>query len=400
MLRQETTKGGAMKDRELRGVGLNYRGALHLLDHIAPFCVLMDIPLICPDDLSYRFASRYYPGLRIIRRAREEISAEWLADNFDYIAQSDLWAARGIRRIEIPWNNYADLMWCDLMRARHALLADVEKICESRGRPMRFVHVPHGCGDKVIYIKFYAYEDITLVYGEQTLDIFKNGGTFQDLRQYVVSGNFRLSHYERNKEVLDRLVDEEDLGKLPKGRRTFLYAPTWNDKSKTSTFYDICVPMIDQLPADANLIVKLHPNLELQSADEVARVREQAKGRDEIVFLSTHSLVYPFQARGDVYIGDGSSVGYDFLSFDRPMFFLNRHGWETADPRRLLHSCGYTLSAEETKNIFRTIEAELPRDGDVYAGARAKMNAYAFTPRSDEEVKRDVLAAVATRPAD
>src|SRR5690242_744039 len=97
---QDTTIGphweGDMSDGgEVRGVGLNYRGAVGYIDHLAPFCVLMDIPLLCCDEVSERFASRYYPGLRIIRKARSELTAEYFADNFDYIAQADLWPVRG-----------------------------------------------------------------------------------------------------------------------------------------------------------------------------------------------------------------------------------------------------------------------------------------------------------------
>ncbi|MCH9703329.1 MAG: CDP-glycerol glycerophosphotransferase family protein, partial [Chlamydiae bacterium] len=51
----------------------------------------------------------------------------------------------------------------------------------------------------------------------------------------------------------------------------------------------------------------------------------------------------------DLYIGDFSSVAYDFLKFDRPLFFMA----DSVDPKLL--PCGHKI---EEGNIFSQLENE------------------------------------------
>jgi CDP-glycerol glycerophosphotransferase (TagB/SpsB family) len=55
--------------------------------------------------------------------------------------------------------------------------------------------------------------------------------------------------------------------------------------------------------------------------------------------------------RTDLYIGDMSSIGYDFLTFQRPMVFLRK---EKTEPT-LLMKAGVQLTLEEIPQLFSRI---------------------------------------------
>jgi CDP-glycerol glycerophosphotransferase (TagB/SpsB family) len=67
--------------------------------------------------------------------------------------------------------------------------------------------------------------------------------------------------------------------------------------------------------------VKPHPNTERKYKIELTRTK--------VRLLEHFPPIYPLLDRTDAYIGDMSSIGYDFLAYERPLFFLTK---EKADP--------------------------------------------------------------------
>ena len=51
-----------------KSAGLIYGKLAHHLDHIAPLCSLMQIPLIVTEEEIARAARQFYPGVEVIAR--------------------------------------------------------------------------------------------------------------------------------------------------------------------------------------------------------------------------------------------------------------------------------------------------------------------------------------------
>ena len=66
-----------------------------------------------------------------------------------------------------------------------------------------------------------------------------------------------------------------------------------------------------------------------------------------IHFVDGFPLIYPLLKQVDYYLGDYSSIGYDFLYFDRPLFFLG------ALKQTPLQACGLTI---KNSPIYETIK--------------------------------------------
>lgn len=150
--------------------------------------------------------------------------------------------------------------------------------------------------------------------------------------------------------------------------------------------------MIATLPDNHNLIVKLHPNLVQQEAFKVETLIEKYQGKQNLLFLTEFPPVYPLLALVDVYIGDMSSVGYDFLAFDRPMFFLNQNLRDRENDMGLyLFRCGIEIPPEEYKNIHKAIEDFFQYELRNFSEVRKDVNAYAFGhPRLLEDLKKEI----------
>ncbi len=117
---------------------------------------------------------------------------------------------------------------------------------------------------------------------------------------------------------------------------TLLYAPTWQDGGGKSSFPRIC-PLLKTAPKEFTLLLKLHPHLYLQFPEEIAEMKAQIP--EHVHVIEDFPPIYPLLARVNLYIGDLSSIGYDFLSFKRPMLFL--------EPSELTQVGDYLPAGEE-----------------------------------------------------
>ena len=120
-------------------------------------------------------------------------------------------------------------------------------------------------------------------------------------------------------------------------------------------------------------MLKLHPHAEAQ-APLVDRLVALA-ARPGIVVLRNESLVFPWLERADAYVGDMSSLAYDFLAYDRPMVFLNRAAGSAADASgSRLFACGAVLGPERYAEAYATIEAMRADDRARYGALRAALD--------------------------
>jgi len=338
---------------EKRGVGLNPHNNSRLTEHLAPICVLLDMPLLLLDEKCCVTAERLYPGLKTLYVHWEELSPEYLIENFDVFFQSE------------PWN-------------RERFYKTFQELEKKYGKIVRNIHCPHGFSDKLYWLAQCVLEDITLVYGDNMLDMFKEMGLFHCLNAYVKTGNYRYVYYLQHKEHFDRIVEEEVWSKFSQERPTILYAPTCNDVDQNTSFLD-ANPIFEKLPSSFNLIVKIHPVLEETDPQALYRTMGQYEKNKNIVFVKDLSLVYPILARSDIYVGDMSSVGYDFLTFNRPMFFLNQKKRDSKKDRNLfLFRCGVEVQPEQYSEIYSIIESALPFDAERFSRIRKEVYQYTF----------------------
>lgn len=354
-------------------VGINPSSQIHYTDHLAVVCHIMQMPLLFIDERDFELGKKYYPDLQAEWEAFQELTPEYLISRYDVLFLSDLWDRQTF----------------------HEKYAHLE---EKYQKQLRHVHCPHGFSDKGFYLKKAANEDITLIYGQNMLDLFKYYEVYDQLNKFVISGNYRYTYFKEHRAFYDKLIRDEVLSKFDGQRPVILYAPTWLDLDEGTTFFDHADAIIGALPSSYNMIVKLHPRLELDDTVSYYQILGKYEGKSNILFLKEFPLVYPLLAHTDVYLGDTSSVGYDFLAFNRPMFFLNKFKKDPSEDRSaLLFKCGTTINPEENAQLYQIIEKQLATDQNQFADIRRQMYEYTFgVERSFDEIRSDIIKAYST----
>ncbi len=180
-------------------------------------------------------------------------------------------------------------------------------------KEIRFVFVPHGNSDKEALLNKPVDQDIDLVYGPQ-MHTGKIGTRVFEI------GNLRLWFYKKHKEHFDQLAESF----FSSGKKTVLYAPTWETKATNTSFFKNSDKIIEELNDSYNLLIKLHPLLEENNPAQFYQIL--GKYENHVQFILHFPAIYPLLEKTDIYLGDYSSIGYDFLAYDRPMFFLSEGG--------------------------------------------------------------------------
>lgn len=359
----------SMEYPEKKGVGLNPASQIHYTDHLAVVCIIMGIPLLFVDAHDYALGIKYYPGLIAHQEHYYNFNPEYLIAHYDVSFMTDLWDRRTFHE-------------------KYGPLEDKYK------KVLRNVHCPHGFSDKGFYLKKCAMEDITLIYGQNMIDQLKAEGVFQNLNQYVISGNYRYTFFKQHRDFYEKVFHEDIQSKFDKRRPIILYAPTWLDLEDSTTFFDAYSFLLDELPSEYNMIVKLHPRLELDDTVNYHRILGKYEHRPNILFLKDYPLIFPLLAHTDIYIGDMSSIGYDYLIFNKPMFFLNKQNRDAKTDRGLyLFRCGVEIRPKLYPEIYKIIEKSLPKDKE-FAGIRKQVWDYTFgKERRFADIKADIIKA-------
>lgn len=263
-------------------------GPLTHLDHLAPLCYLLNAPLIVTDSKHYELGKKFYPMVDLQYIAFEDLSLEYLAKAFDQIIGcGKFWAMELKPLLEMLYN-----------------------------KKMRFIFSPHGNSDKESFLDQVADQDIDLVYGPQMARMRKGHA--------VEMGNIRRWFYEEHKIFFDAITSSGVFHRCDPNKKTILYAPTWETKATTSSFFHSVGPLIEELGKEYNLLIKLHPLLEENNPALFYKLL--GKYEEEAHFVLDFPLIYPLLEKSSIYIGDFSSIGYDFLYYNRPMFFIQAQG--------------------------------------------------------------------------
>ncbi len=258
-------------------------GPITHLDHLAPLCEMLDIPLIVVEREQVELGALFYPMIEIQYVPLSRLTLKYIASRFDTIITCGKFWAMELK---------------PLLELLHK-------------KKVRFVFAPHGMSDKEELLSKSVNQDVQLIYGPLTKT---------NALHHIEMGNIRLGFYEKHRAHFDELADPF----FQTEKKTVLYAPTWKTKATSSSFFTDTGRIIEQLSDEYNLLIKLHPLLE--ENDLVNFHRIIGRYEDRATFIENFPPVYPLLDRTDVYLGDFSSVGYDFLHYDRPMYFLQEGG--------------------------------------------------------------------------
>jgi len=284
------------------------------LDHLAPLCALLDVPLIVPESEQLEIGKTFYPMVEFEHLPLVQLSLDYLATHFDAVIE-------------------CGKFWAIALKPMIELLYQKE---------LRVIFSPHGQSDKESFLKNRIDQDIDLAYGPLML---KEKGK----KNVVETGNLRHWFYQTHKNHFDRLAQSRIFSQLDKKKKTLLYAPTWSTSASLTSFFDDTDRIVAAYARDYNLIIKPHPLLEENHPAHLFRIVEQ--NNDKALFLTDFPAIYPLLEKTDIYLGDTSSIGYDFLYYNRPLFFLKKGG--------RLQKCGkYLRELEEIKNPQNELKDE------------------------------------------
>ncbi len=355
-----------------RGVAIIPESVTHFIDHLAPIASMMEIPLFFLDEQSYDLGKRYYPDVQSKLEDVSLFSLEYLIENYDVSFMAE------------PLN-------------RDKIQKQISDLETHHQKKWQNVFCPHGFSDKGFYIDLCyrdAEADLYLIYGDNMIDLMKEKGVWEErIHRYVVTGNNRYSYYKQNVKFYEGVFEKEIQSQFDKKRPIILYAPTWSDLELSGSLEEACGYIYDGLPSDYNLLIKVHPRFERDDPVEYFSLISKYQHKKNVHFLSEFPPIFPLLANTDIYIGDASSIGYDFLAFDKPMFLLNKYNRDIKIDRRLfLFRCATEIKPEQYPDIYKIIEKSLPSDAEKMSPLRKEMWNYSFgQERPLENIRADII---------
>ncbi|OGN61725.1 MAG: hypothetical protein A3F09_01895 [Chlamydiae bacterium RIFCSPHIGHO2_12_FULL_49_11] len=296
----------------------------NLLDHLCPFAHESDLTLYYIVEDLLPLLLKYYPMVHHEHRVFLEI----LALRNEY----DTWISSHSRFKDIV-KPFFPLYGLQLPKFTYLCHGQSDKWSEKEGPLHR------------------NRPDVSIVYGPlEKQRLSPHHPTIEE------RGNFRRRFYEKFRSFYDGLVEKEIVPFLDPTKPVLLYAPTWNDKNLGSSFFDHAMQVIEDLKDAFQLIVKPHPRLILDNYSLWLKLELEAEKTGHFFFCSAFPAIYPLLNIVDVYLGDYSSIGYDFLSFQRPLFFLKT---KTYRPLKL-HKTGHVI--ESPKEILEGAFADRKKE--------------------------------------
>ena len=289
----------------------------HILDHIAPLADLLNVPLILNDEECYEKARFFYPNQKIELKESLEFSFQEIKERADTLISCKY------------WQPHLSSLFQDLYQKK-----------------ISFIFCPHGQSDKGFQAPLlapYITQEKVFLYGNLQKEMLEELNLWQKIQSYHFIGNYRLHHYQKNKAFFTKIAEEKIFSHLKKELPTLLYAPTWNDSDQASSFFTLSQKLAQEMPSDWNLIVKPHPLLEKRSTGAYYKALRALEKIPRLLLVDDFPPIYPLLEKVDAYLGDASSIGYDFLFFNRPLFF--------STPTHLykgpIRECGHSLNEKE-----------------------------------------------------
>lgn len=327
------------------------------IDHLVPLCELFQAPLLVTSSEIAHIIQLYYPQVNVILVEPEDHCLDPFLEPYDFFFYVDLF------RLATKSFSFADY-YCSVKRPSLCAL--------------------HGHSEKaweIFRFERFVDEEHLLIYGPQWKNFLQEIGVWDRLNTPLMGGNYRWLYYLRHQ----KFFDEKWAPFLNHVGKKVLFAPTWtsdNKKSELREDYSTALQtlprLVDSLPNQTHLYVKLHPHYRFLYPERVSDLEKKFAYHPQVHFLPEIPLIYPLLAKIDVYIGDYSSIGYDFLRFKRPLFFL------VPERKKRLFSCGTVIDPNEVERVFQ-VE---PGSGNLSASESVYKNAFGVKQLSWQELER------------
>ncbi len=348
-------------------------------DHLASFCAFLNIPLLTDNLHSKLIAERLYPDLHC---HLQELNL------YDLITEYDTF----IHTFE--FQNTFDDFYKEVKKSNPASSILNKKI--------RHIHMQHGCSDKGYLSEgrghlHITHADLVLSSGQRMIDLYKDIGILPKIKSLICTGNVRYQYYLQHKDFYDTLINDEILLSFKEKKPIILYAPSFDDDENSSSFNIIAPILLEKLPDTYNLIIKLHPYLTQPHKgyrpDRLKALLKRYEKQSNLVILPNYPLVYPILNATDIFLGDFSSVGYDCLAFDIPMYFFNHNDLNIkTDKSAYLHRCGLSLLPKDFPHLYSIIDKTLQDNLRIFKKKRQETYSYAFA--KDIDLKKNLDKAL------
>lgn len=266
------------------------------LDHLAPFCALNDFPLFLTSKELYKAAISQYENLQIILDTPISVCSN-IAKNYDTLVST------------LPIQLLKPMFLLE-----QALL----------NKNLTFYWLPHGSSGKK-NMSALKEEEHLLVYGNKMKKSLP--ADVQDKTQFI--GNFRQKYFLLHQKFYKNLVAKH----FSFSDKNILYAPSWEEENIERWI----ASLIAHKKESMHLFIKLHPNTYLKNGGVLHEKFAASKG---VFFIKNFFPIYPLLDHVDHLFTDISSIGYDFLSFDKPLSFTTKND-------DMLHKCGKEVEIDD-----------------------------------------------------
>ncbi|MEL7431236.1 MAG: CDP-glycerol glycerophosphotransferase family protein [Chlamydiota bacterium] len=318
-----------MNDRiENTFAAISRAGCPHHIDHLAPLCALFNAPYLSPHEEEVAFVKRFYPKIKTELVPVSHFHPGYFTDHYDVLIHS------------FPWPK-----------------ALIENYPLSARKNVRTIFTPHGYSDKQFLEnswKDYQQNDITLLYGKSMEEHLHDQGA--NLSSFLLMGNLRYSYYLAHKAFFDEIANREIFSEFSEKKPILLYAPSWKIGAFSSSLYQVERFVFQVLPRYFSVVVKLHPWQEKDRIASLYQILSRYEEAPSVKIVTEFPCIYPILEKSDIFLGDVSSVGYDYLTFNRPMFFIRPPGLDIAHPALFLQQYGEVLSLHNEEKEAKHME--------------------------------------------
>jgi hypothetical protein len=252
---------------------------------------------------------------------------------------------------------------------------------EERTKNTKAVQIFHGMSDKPFtYERDFSDYLLCLCVGQRQADRLRQTPCNKDMK-YKLIGYPKFDNPPTTAPLFDN------------GKKTVIYCPTWRKENISSIeiFLDN-LDVVAEITKDYNLIVKPHPNIfnpdrQFYDSSIVDRLQQLPN-----IKLIKSGNVMPWYAQSDLFIGDISAAGYEWLYYNKPMVFLNPQPGilqASTDVASLtyLWQCGEVC--DDTRQLKLLIDKGLRSDS--YQTSRESLLHYSvFNPRDNSATQRGI----------
>jgi hypothetical protein len=323
------------------GVGICAGPHIQFLDHLIPLCTLLTIPLVVTDPQVFASALKRY-------------NAVFFDDNLE---GEKVQEAKALFSVEPGKCHSSFFQWG-------------EKILKNKALSFLSWHGNSNKYRSEYWAENALCEDVLLYYGPFMADYYKEKGVWERIPHKIHVGHYK--RFFQSKKTL-----------FPTNRKKILYAPTWSfpGKIEASPFLDSIEQLIKITPNEYLLLVKPHPYFFRLFLNEMTSLKNRYEGSCAIEFLEEDFPLDSCFHEVEAFVGDYSSIGYDFLAEKKPLYFLPG---KVRDP--YLFSCGKEVTVN---SLFNELEKPFPNE---YLERGQELYHYCFGEKqpNPESIKKEI----------